>query len=305
MAKFIAPKTNNINYGMAVDNIRNALRAYILKHGTKALVLGVSGGIDSATCAALAWRVCEELNIPLIGQSITIVGNKENEINRARLIGSIFCTDFFEFDLTEDFRDRIKSIAKRRDASILDDSIKSKIRRGNLKARMRMEELYDTAQEKGGLVLSTDNLTEYFTGFWTLHGDVGDFGMIQNLWKGEVYNLAKWIVDNEFDAETTEGVNAMNALKLCIDGTPTDGLGITNSDLEQLGVKDYQEADDKLKEYFKYQLLIENPWNPDDDAKLAMREAENHPIIKRHLASEFKRNNPYNIPREEILKKAA
>jgi len=67
-----------------------------------------------------------------------------------------------------------------------------------MKARIRMILLYDLAGGNDGMVLSTDNYTEYLLGFWTLHGDVGDFGMIQSLWKTEVYDMVEWIRDNEF-----------------------------------------------------------------------------------------------------------
>lgn len=61
------------------------------------------------------------------------------------------------------------------------------IANGNLQARCRMIHLYDLAGIHGGLVMSTDNQTEYQLGFWTIHGDVGDFDPIQDLWKTEVY----------------------------------------------------------------------------------------------------------------------
>lgn len=144
--------------------------------------------------------------------------------------------------------------------------------------------LYDTAKKTKGMVLSTDNYTEYLLGFWTLHGDVGDFGMIQNLWKSEVYDIAKYIVKNELQSGAEK-----KALQECIDGVPTDGLGITSSDLEQLGAESYEQVDGILQSYLNYKA---NP-EPVDDEVL------NHPVIKRHLASGFKRNNPFNISRKE------
>ncbi len=91
-----------------------------------------------------------------------------------------------------------------------------------------------------GMVLSTDNYTELLLGFWTLHGDVGDYGMIQNLWKTEVYAMARYIVNN------LDNKKAKNALQLCIDAVATDGLGITNNDLEQIQAKTYEEVDQIL-----------------------------------------------------------
>ena len=108
-----------------------------------------------------------------------IESNKENEIIRARGIGANFCIDFTEIDLTDEF----KTLSSFDDHEEIenDDDMSYRIRKGNIKARIRMMYLYNVAQINKGLVLSTDNYTEYLLGFWTLHGDVGDFGMIQNL----------------------------------------------------------------------------------------------------------------------------
>jgi NAD+ synthetase len=99
-----------------------------------------------------------------------------------------------------------------------DDSPLSKMRQGNMKARMRMMILYDLAQLYRGIVISTDNYTEFLTGFWTLHGDVGDYAPIINLWKSEVFFLSKFLL-KECDE------NQKFALQQCIDATPEDGLG--------------------------------------------------------------------------------
>ncbi len=162
-----------------------------------------------------------------------------------------------------------------------DTSHLMKLRQGNVKARTRMVYLYDLAQKYQGLVLSTDNYTEYLLGFWTLHGDVGDYGMIQNLWKTEVYAMSQYIIDNELKTPERK-----KALQDCVDAVPTDGLGITSSDLEQLGAPSYNEVDKLLQEYIK------SPKNSDKE----------NPVIRRHLNSAYKRNNPFNLSRESIVK---
>jgi len=75
---------------------------------------------------------------------------------------------------------------------------------------------------------TTDNTTEYLLGFWSLHGDVGDYGMIQGLWKTEVYDMSEWLVNNELIG------NDAVALSSCINCQATDGLGISNTDLDQI-----------------------------------------------------------------------
>lgn len=265
------------DYQTAVANIRKQLKEYIQHSGLKSLVVGISGGIDSALTVVLASEVCKELGIPLIGRSITIETNKPDEIQRAAAIGNNFTTDFKEVDLTEAFK-TLANFVTEHSADDDKDSTDYKIRRGNIKARTRMIYLYDLASKYKGMVLSTDNYTELLLGFWTLHGDVGDYGMIQNLWKTEVYEMSRVL------AEKMEAA-PKKALLDCVTAVATDGLGITNSDLDQIGAGSYEEVDQILLKLF----------TPE-----ALGEFEKHPVIQRKLKSEFKRNNPYNIPRKDI-----
>ena len=175
----------------------------------------------------------------------------------------------------------------------------SKLRQGNLKARMRMMLLYDLAQLHRGIVIATDNFTEYLTGFWTLHGDVGDYAPMLHLWKTEVYALAFHLLSeyNESDLifpSIFEGVarkarrgslyeKQRDALQLCIDAVPVDGLGISSCDCEQLKVKDYFEADQLFVRYFSGEKALES-----------------HPLIQRYHQSHYKRKNPVVITRHEL-----
>lgn len=245
---------------------------YIKKYSLRSLVLGISGGIDSALCAALLKSVCEHNNIPLIGRSITIESNSHDEIQRSLAVGEAFCTDFAHLDLTDTFHENKKNLIH------YDESQLSRMRQGNMKARMRMMILYDLAQLYKGIVISTDNYTEYLTGFWTLHGDVGDYAPIMNLWKTEVYGLSTYLLEELSGTER-------EALQACIDATPVDGLGISKSDCDQLGVNNYFEADKIFTDYFK-----------------GNTELVEHTLIQRYLHSEYKRNNPTSISRDTISK---
>ena len=275
-------KTKIKDYKQVVSNIRMHLENYLKKYNIKSLIIGESGGIDSALVTVLARPVCDKLNVKLIGRSITIETNKQDEIDRGNKIGEVFCTDFRAIDLTELYHITKKEIEE----EPLDDintEYDKKVRFGNIKVRLRMVYLYNLAQRFKGLVLSTDNYTELMEGFWTLHGDVGDYGMIQNLWKTEVYEMSEYLIKMELNTEEEK-----QALQMCVNANPTDGLGITNSDLDQLGAKNYYEVDEVLKKY------LENRENCSDEIK-------NHKVIKRHHASGYKRNNPFNISRNDIL----
>lgn len=252
--------------------IRQELTLYVQKYNLSSLVLGISGGIDSALCAALCKPVCEKLDIPLIGRSITIETNGLDEIERSIAVGKNFCHDFQLLDLTDTF------LVNRQHLIKYDNSTLSKMRQGNMKARMRMIILYDLAQLYRGIVISTDNYTEYLTGFWTLHGDVGDYAPVMNLWKTEVYNLSSYLL-SEYNSA------AKDALSACISATPVDGLGISNSDCEQLGAENYHEVDKIFVSYFREKNLL----------------LENHPVIKRYHASAYKRANPISIPRSTLI----
>jgi NAD+ synthetase len=266
------------NYQSAIENIRRELKEYLLKYQLKSLILGVSGGIDSALSAALAAPVCAETGVKLICRSLTILTNKQEEILRARKVGESFGTDFREVDLSSAFNTLMYSMVEDVQAENT-GNYDFKIRIGNLKARTRMIYLYDLAAKEKGMVVSTDNYTELLLGFWTLHGDVGDYGMMQNLWKTEVYAMSRYLANNELPAEQSE------ALMLCVDAVPTDGLGITNSDLEQIGAATYEEVD---------KILISWLQNPEN------RDLMSNKVVQRNIRSQYKRSNPFNIPRHLI-----
>lgn len=264
------------NYEKIFTNILYNTENYIIDYKLKSLVIGISGGIDSALVCALAREICDDLDIKLYGASIPSSSNKPNEVERANKIGKHYCD---EFELIKNV-DYAASYIFNIDHGLA--SQKEKIRCGNAKARMRMAYLYDIAQENDGMVLSTDNLTEYYLGFWTLHGDVGDYGMIQNLWKTEVYGLAEWMKQDN--------------LMECIDAVPTDGLGITNSDMENIWGK-YLYNQSTLNERKMYEVtdkvLI--------DLMNGIEVNEENPVFKRYKDTEFKRKNPVNIKRDLLI----
>ncbi len=286
------------DYSSTLEAIRKGLSDYLTANqNIKTLVLGVSGGMDSAIIAAIAKPVCDKLNIPLIGRSLPIETNKPDENERARNIGIEFCTNFAEHDLTTSFFN-IKNLDDL-DVNSVDASETKfhKIKFGNMKARIRMIYMYNLAYKNRGIVLSTDNFTEYSLGFSTIMGDWGDFGMIQYLWKSEVYDLAEWMCDNELSG------NAREALYSCINCNATDGLGISNTDLDQLipgwvgtSRDGYKKVDEILQLWTSrhelgdmQKMVIENPF-------------KDNPVIKRHINSDFKRKWPVTLKRDNILK---
>ena len=275
--------TLRTDYERMYENIAQAARQYLNDNrNLRSLIVGISGGVDSGIVTCLAHEALKEFSdVSLMGRSLPIESNTEQEILRGRGIGSNFCDDFEIKDLTEAYRN-LYAIFVGEHPRKNDDSQEEKIRRGNLKARVRMAYLFDLAHFTKGMVLSTDNYTELMLGFWTLHGDVGNYGLVQYLWKTELYGLARFLAEKyerEGQSEKAE------ALCQCIDAVPTDGLGITGSDFDQIGVTDYESADLLLIEYLK-----------------GNTEKANHPTIQKHLGSAYKRLDPQNISREDIFK---
>ena len=85
-----------IDYKKFVKNSRKWLSKYIKDNHLQSLVIGISGGIDSTVSCAIAYPVCYDLGIPLIGRSLPTTTNMPDENNTARLVGEAFCIDFKE-----------------------------------------------------------------------------------------------------------------------------------------------------------------------------------------------------------------
>ena len=208
----------------------NGIKNYVDKNHLKVVVLGLSGGIDSTVVAAL----CKAGNIPLIGVSLPCSTNADVENDAAKAAGAEFCDTFKVVNLQEPYEVMEKFCTE------ASGKEKTAISQGNIKARLRMITLYDIASKVGGIVMDTDNLTEHFLGFWTLHGDDADFDPIGGLWKHEVYALARYMKENIFKDS--------KALEQSIALMPTDGNGVKEGgDLAQIAPgKTYDDVDEIL-----------------------------------------------------------
>lgn len=328
---------SELNYEHVFNVLVDKTAEYVTSNNLKVMVLGISGGIDSTVVAAICHEVSKKTGIPLIGRSLPIK-NKSGEFDVSKLVGEAFCDEFKVFNLSSSYKSVLFDLCA--DTGLIKDckgydwywvsdleelTGRTPIANGNIQARCRMIHLYDIASIRKGLVMSTDNQTEYQLGFWTIHGDVGDFDPIQDLWKTEVYGLANYLQDhykskalealrNDYK-ETCDNYKAMscaiyNSCKL----VPTDGLGISNSDLDQIGAKDYATVDDILSRFIPFENFrksydsagqIMHPYDEmaesDCWSQLCARHGEDvvNKVWSRHLASEFKRKKaPIYISRE-------
>lgn len=265
-----------LDYAEVYKNLVGGIKSYCEKNHIKALVLGISGGIDSTVCAALCKQVADTYDgqLALIGISMPCTTNEADEISSARLTGEEFCTYFKEVNLQDTFK-CVEAFCEN-----ANDNVSTPISQGNIKARLRMITLYDTASKLRGLVVDTDNLTEHFLGFWTIHGDDGDFNPIGCLWKHEVYGLAKWMKENVYKDS--------KALEAAIAIMPTDGNGVkAGGDLAQIAPgKTYDDVDDILYHWVNLSEKIKSMYAADgltESIKNSLFDNENEEVKQRRM----------------------
>lgn len=299
------------NYAEIFEKLVQGTQNYIVGNNLRAMVLGISGGIDSTVVAAICHEVAKRTNIPLIGRSLPSKYNKEGETTAADLVGKAFCNDYKVHNINHVYHTYLSEIILSETGDVyydvdydgniiyVKDDFLSPIAKGNIQARLRMIYLYNLASIHGGLVMDTDNLTENNLGYFTIHGDVGDFNPIGGLWKTEVFELAIWLCSHY-----SEGSDQCTAIMKSLELKPTAGLGITDSDLEEIGANNWFQVDSILKEIlaWKYETLWINeipidqttPWEQ-RNAFIKERRINNIPnevierVATRHFKSEFKR----------------
>ena len=251
------------------DTIVDNLSAYKDKHGISDVAIGMSGGVDSALTAALfkqaGWTV-HGATLP-IHQKVDETNRGQENIDALRLEG-------YNFDLSDNFDSMQKFLGE------YDSTYRGLQRQGNIRARLRMLTLYNLAHKVGGCVGSTDNFSELAAGFWTLHGDVGDVAPIQSLSKSwEVPAIAQML-----------GVP-----QATVNAVPTDGLGISNSDSDQLGMS-YLEFDILLFDILSLPNISRETIQ-DYINTLQNEEIQNKAglVLSRVASTGFKRANPFNL----------
>ena len=260
-----------------LDAIGDSLETYLRQSGLSMYVMGLSGGIDSSFLAAvLHWR-----RIPYLGFCLPIATNTPAEIERGTKVALAYANPpaGVRHDPVQDFSALYTEISRVFGEIHL---ASTPLAEGNIKARIRMLFLYHTAQIHGGCVLSTDQLDELLTGFWTLHGDVGDVSPIQLIPKSAEYDLARLLCAKLADPAP---------LQAAIEAVPTDGLGISASDLDQLQVDSYAEVERLFVDYFTLKARDRSQGLlPEDRAACERLEASGP--VRRFLASGYKRKGP-------------
>ena len=176
----IVNEIKNQDYSKITEGIENFLSEQIEKNQVKGLILGLSGGIDSAVLAYICKRKLQDKTLALImpDTSITPKSETEDALKMIALTG-------IEYKLID-----IKPIINEY-SMYLEPNERSK---GNLRARVRTNILYYYANSKNYLVLGSSDKSEYMIGYFTKFGDgASDITPIISLYKLQVREIAKYL----------------------------------------------------------------------------------------------------------------
>jgi len=298
-------KLNQEQAQRVIERIRKLIKQYFKENGITYAIFGKSEGLDSSVIAGL---LSDIEGIKPIGVIIPIESDPE-----AGRIGKLVLDHYqipsIRVELTQEYHflmgnlystqgisGQLSNILKKNgDDQLLKDMQHRKPRaNGNIKARLRMITLYHIAQLTGGVVVSTDNLSEFCMGFWTLNGDVGDIAPIQHIWKDlEEYSIAKAldVPDESINAVPTDGLDVIPG------GTDEDQLGLPYHELDRVIISLLQNKfDTKVNISDSEIALLSNRLSDQlgyDNQKIAH-------VAHQMRSTYFKRNWPWVINRSMI-----
>ncbi|GHM58376.1 MAG: NAD+ synthase [Candidatus Mesenet longicola] len=228
---------SNVDY---IEDIYQALmlglRDYVAKNNFDKVILGLSGGIDSALVAIIA---CDALGSAKVRSFML-----QSEYTSAESIQD-----------AQEFASRVNISHEMLSISTIFDSIKeslkeifvgyhSDITEENIQARIRGMILMAVSNKFGGMLLATGNKSEMSVGYATIYGDMcGGFAPIKDIYKTEVYELAKWRNDNIPENSLCCKINVIP--QSIIDKPPSAEL--RHNQMDQDTLPDYNILDSILK----------------------------------------------------------
>ncbi len=151
-----------LDYKKIVLNIQNWIKNYVNSAKLKGVVVGLSGGIDSAVTAGFCVEGVGKKNVIGVGLPCESV---YQDLEDAKLVAVSLGISFRIVDLTSTYRELLKVS--------LPEIKANKMTLANIKPRLRMTTLYYIAQSLGYLVGGTGNRTEHAIGYFTKYGDLG------------------------------------------------------------------------------------------------------------------------------------
>jgi NAD+ synthase len=219
------PKELALDAGLVRPVLERFIKREVEKARLDGVVLGISGGVDSAAATGLAAAALGAENVT----GFWLPYHDESDEGDARAVVERFGIKFEEI-----------SIAPMADAYLAQAGEVDDVRRGNVCARARMVVLYDQSKEANAMVMGTGNKTELLLGYFTLFGDAAcSIAPLADLYKGQVYLLAE----------------ALGVPDKIIEKTPSAGLWPGQTDEGEMGVSYFQ-----LDRYLYY--LVEKGEKP-------------------------------------------
>ena len=193
----IEKKDNNLVFKAEIKNVSSNLeglykalvmgvRDYVNNNNFPGVVLGMSGGIDSALVSAIATDALgpELVKAIMMPSPYTSKDSLEDAKNASSKLG----IEYSDLDIKDGMR-VIENILQDFEGPF----VKSGIAEENIQSRLRGLVLMAISNKYGPMVLATGNKSEYAVGYATLYGDMcGGFAVIKDLWKTQVFALCKW-----------------------------------------------------------------------------------------------------------------
>ena len=204
-----------------VNLVINWIKEYVNKSGAKGVIVGNSGGKDSATVIGLCTKALGKENVLTVAMPCSSI---YEDLEDAKLVADTFNVKMLTVDLTNTYTTLTSSIESKTQEQLPNFSSI------NIRPRLRMTTLYAIGQAKGFLVAGTGNLCEGFVGYTTKWGDnASDFNPLAEFSVREVLEIGKIV-----------GVPSK-----ILEKAPNDGLG-SGSDEDKLGVT-YSQIEEYIK----------------------------------------------------------
>ena len=199
-----------------IQTLTGFIQETVFEANYKKVVLGVSGGIDSALSAFLSAQALGADNVLLL--RLPYKTSSPESLEHAQLVIDALGSPSKTIEITE----AVDSILKQHPDA-------DQVRRGNVMARVRMIQIYDQSAAFPGLVVGTGNKTESLLGYSTIHGDGAfDFNPLADLYKAQVRQLAAALGVPDVIIEKAPSAD------LWVGQTDEDELGYTYNDMDGL-----------------------------------------------------------------------
>jgi len=208
------------------EQLTDFLKTSFQKAGFSNAVLALSGGLDSTTSCMLAVRALGADHVyPLL--------LPYGSLSTQETLDAMNVIEMLKISPTHVARVDIKTVL---DPLISKEFGMDNIRKGNLMARARMMILFDHAKKRNALVVGTENKSEYLLGYFTRFGDeASDIEPLRNLYKTQVYDLAKYL-------GVPEAIIAKKPTAGLWEGQTDEGeLGFTYKDADEILVLSFDE----------------------------------------------------------------